>query len=308
MCQEQECTKCGSLFTPPDPIMGKRRTKCDRCRPGDRSGEDQTCKNCGQAFRAKRFQQFCSRRCRARHKNRRRKGRDMSVYDPGPQAQDLCPVAECPVCKTTFKARSGCGKAKNKRQVYCSKSCASVAGRSPDKRAPFCKVTLKNCITCGDLFVTRNPNRMCCSEVCNKARTSVHDGARRKCKVCGGSFRYSGLGVPRTYCSDACSETARKAYPRKHRQRARLFGVAYEPVNPMRVFSRDGWRCQICGKPTPKERRGTLRSNAPELDHRIPISRGGPHTYDNVQCACRQCNASKANRSEVGQMPLLSVA
>jgi 5-methylcytosine-specific restriction endonuclease McrA len=73
----------------------------------------------------------------------------------------------------------------------------------------------------------------------------------------------------------------------------------------LKVFERDGWKCQICGKQTPRARRGYRYSNAPELDHRIPISKGGPHTYGNTQCACRACNLEKSNRSNVGQLPLL---
>src|SRR5690606_14803487 len=84
-------------------------------------------------------------------------------------------------------------------------------------------------------------------------------------------------------------------------------GVPYEPVNVLLVFERDGWRCQICGKDTPQSRRGTNYSNAPELDHRIPISKGGPHTYDNVQCACRECNGRKSNRTEEGQINMFTI-
>lgn len=77
--------------------------------------------------------------------------------------------------------------------------------------------------------------------------------------------------------------------------------MAYEYVNPFKVFERDGWRCQICGKPTPRSRRGTLHPNAPELDHIVPISKGGPHAYANTQCACRACNIEKGDRFALGQ-------
>lgn len=36
------------------------------------------------------------------------------------------------------------------------------------------------------------------------------------------------------------------------------------------------------------------------------LSQGGPHTYSNVQCACRACNIRKGSQSEVGQLPLLA--
>jgi len=91
---------------------------------------------------------------------------------------------------------------------------------------------------------------------------------------------------------------------RKAKKRALRAGVPFEPVDVLAVLGRDGWRCQICGIATPRRLRGTIRPNAPELDHRTPIKLGGGHTYENCQCACRSCNAAKAARSPRGQINL----
>ncbi len=50
------------------------------------------------------------------------------------------------------------------------------------------------------------------------------------------------------------------------------------------VFARDEWTCQYCGGP------------AENVDHVIPRSRGGTHTWENVVASCRRCNARKENR------------
>ncbi len=50
------------------------------------------------------------------------------------------------------------------------------------------------------------------------------------------------------------------------------------------VFARDGHRCQYCG------------AQAENIDHIIPRSRGGLHTWENVVAACRRCNAAKEDR------------
>jgi 5-methylcytosine-specific restriction endonuclease McrA len=50
------------------------------------------------------------------------------------------------------------------------------------------------------------------------------------------------------------------------------------------VFARDHWVCQYCGKA------------AENVDHVIPRSKGGPHTWDNVVAACRRCNSKKENK------------
>lgn len=38
---------------------------------------------------------------------------------------------------------------------------------------------------------------------------------------------------------------------------------------------------------------GSLSERAPELDHVVPLSRGGGHVYGNVQLLCRMCNGAK---------------
>jgi 5-methylcytosine-specific restriction endonuclease McrA len=55
-------------------------------------------------------------------------------------------------------------------------------------------------------------------------------------------------------------------------------------VNRRTVFLRDHGRCQYCGGP------------AESIDHVLPRSRGGTHTWDNVVAACRRCNGRKQDR------------
>jgi 5-methylcytosine-specific restriction endonuclease McrA len=50
------------------------------------------------------------------------------------------------------------------------------------------------------------------------------------------------------------------------------------------VFGRDGHRCQYCAGP------------AESIDHVLPRSRGGMHTWDNVVACCRRCNVRKGDR------------
>lgn len=59
-----------------------------------------------------------------------------------------------------------------------------------------------------------------------------------------------------------------------------------EDVDPRVVFTRDNGMCGICRKPV------DVTSNW-ELDHIIPLSKRGPHSYANVQLAHRKCNRSK---------------
>lgn len=80
-------------------------------------------------------------------------------------------------------------------------------------------------------------------------------------------------------------------------------GATTEKVDPFKVFDRDRWRCQLCGIKTPKAKRGGFEKDAPELDHIVPLSKGGEHSYRNTHCACRRCNGSKKDATR-GQFRL----
>lgn len=65
-------------------------------------------------------------------------------------------------------------------------------------------------------------------------------------------------------------------------------------LNRRAIFTRDDHRCQYCG------------SAAENIDHVVPRSRGGVHSWENVVAACRPCNSRKEDRllSEVTSMHL----
>lgn len=56
-------------------------------------------------------------------------------------------------------------------------------------------------------------------------------------------------------------------------------------VNRKAIFARDGYRCQYCG------------GVAENIDHIVPRSRGGSHSWNNVVASCRKCNTRKENKT-----------
>lgn len=56
------------------------------------------------------------------------------------------------------------------------------------------------------------------------------------------------------------------------------------PITRKGVLARDEHRCVYCG------------GAATSLDHVVPKSRGGAHTWENVVAACGRCNHTKADR------------
>ncbi len=74
------------------------------------------------------------------------------------------------------------------------------------------------------------------------------------------------------------------------------------PLTRRTVLARDQYTCQYCGAQPGKSQL--------TLDHVVPRSRGGEHTWDNVVTACVQCNQRKRDRIvlEVGMRLLAQPA
>ncbi len=57
------------------------------------------------------------------------------------------------------------------------------------------------------------------------------------------------------------------------------------------VFKRDHYRCAKCGASPATDHQVEL-----EVDHVIPVTRGGGNARENLQTLCRNCNQGKKNR------------
>lgn len=80
----------------------------------------------------------------------------------------------------------------------------------------------------------------------------------------------------------------------------RLVYMVKKPFLPRKlskkeVFLRDRFTCQYCGKKTQDL----------TLDHVVPRSQQGNHTWENVVTACNRCNLRKAGRTPVEANMLL---
>lgn len=185
---------------------------------------------------------------------------------------------------------------------------------------------IRSCVKCADVFVTEHltrthcmvclrayqlrPCRSChsapvvragrcaaCAERSEVRRQAIIDQLFRTyaCLECGTAFVPIRDSRYYKYCSPGCMKKVNRRITGAARA-ARKRGNDYEPIDPLLVLARDGWRCQLCGCPTPKRLRGTVNSKAPEVDHIVPLAAGGTHTWDNVQCACRRCNRVKYDK------------
>src|SRR5437868_4301669 len=59
--------------------------------------------------------------------------------------------------------------------------------------------------------------------------------------------------------------------------------------NRRNIFARDNNQCQYCGRKFP--------TTELSLDHIVPRSKGGQSTWENIVCACVNCNVRKGGRT-----------
>lgn len=55
-----------------------------------------------------------------------------------------------------------------------------------------------------------------------------------------------------------------------------------------RILSRDNHTCQYCGKKAPDV--------VLEIDHKVPVSKGGSNKHENLVTSCFDCNRGKGSR------------
>lgn len=85
----------------------------------------------------------------------------------------------------------------------------------------------------------------------------------------------------------------RLEYIKRLSKRAKKYNAFIEKIDPFVVFEKHLWKCFYCEIATPIELIGTRNLSAPTIDHVIPFSKGGLHSYSNVVNACLRCNCTK---------------
>lgn len=217
------------------------------------------------------------------------------------RAMALRPKHTCHGCGVVFV------RGERKRYKYCGRACAfeHTEDRLRNMHRHVANGALKwmqswkTCCECGNSH-TQMGSR--CSIQCVRTGQYVRHKGLLQCKRCGTAIdrttgRFTG---PKKYCL-ACKPVARKENRNKAdrvHKRVRSRRIRSGPrdrIDPYDVFARDGWKCKLCGSGVDL----SLPVNhdlRPNLDHVIPLSKGGTHTYANVQTTCRRCNTDKGDK------------
>ena len=153
------------------------------------------------------------------------------------------------------------------------------------------------CCICGKSFEAQRPNIKYCSTTC-KNRGGKGKGTykeyTRECVVCHKLFT-TDKGYQTKTCSKHCRDQLTRIDRNRRYNKLKRDGKFDASVTLKNVFDRFDGVCVCCNKHLSFE--CDCNSNDyPSIDHITPLSKGGGHTWDNVQLLCRGCNIKKSNK------------
>lgn len=235
------------------------------------------CEYCGNEFTPRRKDNvYCSKRCKDNTSKVRR---------------GISPVAEkIKICAT-------CGKEFTTvydRRLYCCDRCQKkhndhkYVGRG------------KTGLTIKEYFEKRkrDAEERNVAREREKIRYRETHTVQRECVWCGGIY-YCIDRESRKTCSKECSK---KYAHHKRDKRIPKEQIVDKDITIKKLFKRDGGVCYLCGGVCDFNDWAVSVTGAkypgdryPEIEHVIPVSRGGLHAWDNVRLACHKCNQNKSD-------------
>lgn len=224
-----------------------------------------------------------------------------AVFVPRQTTDKYCPGGACkPHCECVYCGINYAPRRLDTKGMFCSRDCsfAWLKQKAAERKAALSAGRICRISFCVDCSATVRGARRRCEECAAKKAYYVPRSAlvETPCKVCDRVFEQATRqGGKSAFCSEECRSLERRRVKgiTRRREKALKRRVTAESVDPVAVFNRDKWKCQLCGVLTLKRLRGKHEPRSPELDHIIPLSQGGEHSYINTQCACRACNGRK---------------
>lgn len=119
------------------------------------------------------------------------------------------------------------------------------------------------------------------------------------CESCGGLFLTQRDG--KTMCTP-CKHKAKSARHSANRRALVLNSVKDSDITLDGLYKREDGRCYLCNGVcdwqdyTINNGSFIAGNNYPSIDHVVPLSKGGAHSWDNVRLAHRICNMKKSDK------------
>ena len=148
------------------------------------------------------------------------------------------------------------------------------------------------CHTCEERAKRKEQITKVRNEFVKAANIKSEQVEMKTCARCGAAF----VGRRKLYCSDECARAEQNK--RGVDKRVRRIGerLVDRDITFRKVFDRDGGTCCFCGGTCDwsdyKIVNGQKEAGNyyPSVDHIVPLSKGGEHSWNNVRLAHRICN------------------
>lgn len=193
---------------------------------------------------------------------------------------------------------------KNQENIKEYQTIRKYRSQIGSKTDVFCST----CICCGIAFIKKEmPRKKMLYDYKNKCKACFDqiDKKDKKLRLVP-CFLCNKIHLAKTWgkmCKE-CLEQRKKEYWEKYykvhgrnkqmRRIAILNKAEKETIRILDVYERDNWTCYICGVKVIKS--SNYRKDMATIDHVIPLSKGGSHTYENVKTCCHSCNSKKRDK------------
>lgn len=172
---------------------------------------------------------------------------------------------------------------------YCSRSCMN-------------KRDIRECVLCGISFTVAKKNPR---EICGKSCPSLK--VKYNCIVCSIEVTRPKCFGQGKFCSDRChrmwlidenitAEPMRGMHRPYYGSKRKYKIKRGDMIDREDVFDFFGWVCIVCDKEIEKHLEYPDKMSA-TLEHIIPLSKGGTHTWDNVAPSHLLCNGQKGSET-----------
>lgn len=265
------------------------------------------CIVCGETFESKRKKQkVCSKACAPRAKSAK-KNQDGSIQSYEEMFNDFY--------KGKFRYVSGYVGMDNNITYECI-TCGHI--RESGARCLYKAHEIKGCMECTKTE-TKKRNELKAIEVIkerqiakvNRKALAIEKKEAKKlekqlsrtrhleCSECGTKFISTHKNAK--YCSEECvKKYTNRTNETRRRHKLRENGVVDYSINLYKLIKKHNSICALCNEVVDEEDYKMIGNvfiaydMYPSIDHIMPVSKGGTHTWDNVQLAHRICNSKKS--------------
>lgn len=258
------------------------------------------CKWCGKEFlRKNKNQIFCSELCSSRYRNKyircHKECNKKYVQSENDVNQKIL------LTHTKLEYIFGYTGCESKIIIMC-KDCGSfmiVSAQLIRKNKPT------KCINCNKIVRAYNNKKAKELKIEKEKRKKIQQFWKQPftqikykiCKECGELF----IGNKK-YCSDKCDRHHANHTKEINRRIKIQKQIIDKDISLKKLYQRDHGRCYICGcicnwnDYENKDNVFYTGKSYPTIEHVIPLSKDGKHSWDNVKLACFDCNTKKSTK------------